>query len=192
MAKPTIAIVGASSDRSKYGNIAIHSYREAGYEVFPIHPKETEIEGLKVCKSVLEIPVPLDRVSVYLPPQTAKKVIEEIAKKGAKELFLNPGSESDALVAKARSLGLNVIVACSITAIKRPKGVRPLSRPLSPRCFFCGEELKAGGRQGGFRCERCRAIFRAQTDPEGCVIGLAVEECGAEECCRHRPGNRSS
>ena len=127
MGKPTIAIVGASSDRSKYGNIAVHSYRNAGYEVFPVHPKEAEIEGLKVYRSVMEIPVALDRVSVYLPPQIGMKVIEEIARKGTKELFLNPGSESDELVAKAQSLGLNVIVACSITAIQKPKGSDPFS-----------------------------------------------------------------
>ena len=118
MTKPTIAIVGASSDRSKYGNIAIHSYLQAGYEVFPVNPKEEQIEGLKVYRSVSEIPVPLDRMSLYLPPQIGMKVIEEIAKKGTKELFLNPGSESDELVAKAQSLGLNVIVACSITALR--------------------------------------------------------------------------
>ena len=121
MDKPTIAIVGASSDRSKYGNVAVRSYREAGYEVFPVHPKETEIEGLKVYRSVAEIPAPLDRVSVYLPPQVGMKVIEEIAKKGTKELFLNPGSESDELVAKAQSLGLNVIVACSVTALRHSR-----------------------------------------------------------------------
>ena len=118
MAKPTIAIVGASSDRSKYGNIAVHSYREAGYEVFPVHPKETQIEGLKVYKSVLEIPVPLDRISVYLPPAVGVKVLEEFARKGAKELFLNPGSESDELIEKAQSLGLAPIIACSITALR--------------------------------------------------------------------------
>ena len=118
MSKPTIAIVGASSDRSKYGNIAIHSYLQAGYEVFPVHPKEQQIEGLKVYRSVAEIPAALDRVSVYLPPQIGMKVIGEIAKKGTKELFLNPGSESDELITRAQSLGLNVIVACSITALR--------------------------------------------------------------------------
>ena len=118
MAKPTIAIVGASSDRSKYGNVAVHSYLQAGYEVFPVNPKEERIEGLKAYRSVAEIPVALDRVSVYLPPPIGMKVVEEIAKKGTKELFLNPGSESDELVAKAQSLGLNVIVACSITALR--------------------------------------------------------------------------
>jgi len=120
--KPTIAIVGASSDRSKYGNIAIHSYRDAGYEVFPVHPREEQIEGLKVYRSVSEIPVALDRISVYLPPQIGMKVIEEIARKGTKELFLNPGSDSDELIEKARSLGLNVIVACSITDVRARSG----------------------------------------------------------------------
>ena len=122
MGKPTIAIVGASSDRSKYGNIAIHSYRDAGYEVFPVHPREEQIEGLKVYRSVSEIPVALDRISVYLPPQIGMKVIEEIARKGTKELFLNPGSDSDELIEKARSLGLNVIVACSITDVRARSG----------------------------------------------------------------------
>ena len=115
MAKPTVAVIGASKDSSKYGNMSVRAHLQAGYEVFPVHPKETEIEGLKVYRSVSEIPVALNRVSVYLPPAVGIKVIEEIAKKGTRELFLNPGSESDELVEKARSLGLNVIVACSIT-----------------------------------------------------------------------------
>lgn len=125
MGKPTIAVVGASADPSKYGNIAVRTYLQSGYEVFPVHPKEEKIEGLKVYRSVSEIPVALDRISVYLPSQIGMKVIEEIARKGTKELFLNPGSESDELIEKARSLGLNVIVACSITDVRNPKGSDP-------------------------------------------------------------------
>ena len=115
--KPTIAVIGASADRSKYGNMAVRAYRARGYEVYPVNPKEPEIEGLKVYRSVEEITVPLDRVSVYLPPKIGLQVVEEIARKGTRELFLNPGSESEELVAKAQSLGLNVIVACSMTDI---------------------------------------------------------------------------
>lgn len=118
MTKPTIAIIGASADRSKYGNRAIHSYRAHGYEVYPVHPKEDEIEGLKVYRSVLEIPARLDRVSIYLPPAVGLKVIEEVAQKGTGEVFLNPGSESEELVAKAQSMGLHVVVACSITDVE--------------------------------------------------------------------------
>ena len=115
MKKPTVAVVGASADRSKYGNEAVRAHASAGYEVYPVNPKEREIEGLKCYASVGEIPVPLDRVTIYLPPALGLKVIEEIAQKGTKELFLNPGTESDELVERARLLGLNPILACSIT-----------------------------------------------------------------------------
>ena len=118
MDKPTVAVIGASKDPSKYGNLSVRAHLEAGYRVFPVHPKETEIEGLKVYRSVTEIPEALDRVSLYLSPAIGMKVVDEIARKGTKELFLNPGSESDELIEKAKSLGLNVIIACSITDAK--------------------------------------------------------------------------
>ena len=118
MKRPTIAVIGASADRSKYGNRAVRAYQASGYDVYPVHPQEQQIEGLKVYRSVEGIPVALDRVSVYLAPETGMKVVEGISRKGTRELFLNPGSESDELVAKARALGLNVIVACSITDIQ--------------------------------------------------------------------------
>ena len=117
MKRPTVAVVGASADRSKYGNKAVRAYVMQGYEVFPVNPKESQIEGLTVYRSVSEIPVGLDRVTVFLPPALGIKVVEEIARKGTQELFLNPGSESDELIEKARTLGLNVIVACSISNI---------------------------------------------------------------------------
>lgn len=56
----------------------------------------------------------------------------------------------------------------------------------APRCFFCGDELAAGKREGSFQCLRCRAAFRARTDPEGCILALEVAECGADDCCRHK------
>ena len=116
-----MAVIGASNDRSKYSNKAVRAYRLQGYDVFPVNPKESQIEGLTAYRSVSEIPGKLDRITVYLPPAVGMKVIEEIARKGTKELFLNPGSESDELIEKAESLGLQPIVACSITDI----GVSP-------------------------------------------------------------------
>lgn len=109
-----VAVVGASADRSKYGNKSVRAHLRKGYQVFPVNPKEDKIEGLEAYRSVLDIPVALDRITVYLPPPLGLKVIEEIAQKGAKELFFNPGSESDELVAKAKGLGLSPILACSI------------------------------------------------------------------------------
>lgn len=115
MSKPTVAIIGASADRTKFSNKSIHAHLAAGYEVFPVHPKEETIEKLKVYRSVLDIPVALDRVSLYLPPAIGIKVLDDIAKKGCRELWINPGAESEELMAKAQQLKLPVIYACSFT-----------------------------------------------------------------------------
>jgi predicted CoA-binding protein len=115
MGKPTVAIIGASADRSKFSNKSIHAHLRAGYDVYPVNPKEEAIEGLKCYKSVLDIPVALDRVSLYLPPQVGVRVLDDIAKKGCKELWVNPGAESTELIEKAQRLGLNAIFACSYT-----------------------------------------------------------------------------
>lgn len=113
----TVAVIGASNDRHKFGNKAVRAYLNQGYRVFPVNPKEKKIEGLEAYRSVLDIPDELDRVTVYLPPHLTEAVLGDVARKGTKELFLNPGSESAAVLEKARELGLSPILACSIIDI---------------------------------------------------------------------------
>jgi predicted CoA-binding protein len=115
--KPTVAILGASADRSKFGNKSVRAHLNKGYDVFPVNPKGGEIEGLRVYTSLAEIPVPLRRISVYLPPAVGLGALEDIAAKGCDELYLNPGSDSPEVIAKAQQLGLDPIVACSIVAL---------------------------------------------------------------------------
>ena len=115
---PSVAILGASSDRTKYGNKSVRAHLQKGFTVYPINPKGGEIEGLTVYPSLASLPAgTLDRVSVYLPPKILLNVLPEIAARGCNELWLNPGSESDEVVAAAEELGLNVIQACSIVDV---------------------------------------------------------------------------
>src|SRR5260221_14362913 len=100
MSKQTVAIVGASADKGKFTNKPIHAHLRAGYDVYPVNPKEETIEDLKCYKSVVEIPVPLDRISLYLPPVVGIKLLDDIAKKGCQELWINPGAESPELIQK--------------------------------------------------------------------------------------------
>jgi predicted CoA-binding protein len=115
---PSIAILGASNNRSKYGNRAVRAYKDLGWTVYPIHPSEQAIEGIPVKASIREVPGPVDRASLYLPPQIGITVLADIASLGARELWVNPGSGSDELIAQAESLGLNVIEACSLIAAR--------------------------------------------------------------------------
>lgn len=118
MSKPTVAIIGASTDRQKYGNKSVRAHLKQGYEVYPVHPSATEVEGLPAYPRLEEVPVQnLDRISVYVPPEVGIELLEAIQKQGAREVWLNPGSESPDLLERARELGLNVIQACSIIAI---------------------------------------------------------------------------
>jgi predicted CoA-binding protein len=90
---------------------------QQGYDVYPINPRGGRIEGLTVLPRVSDVPVALDRVSMYVPPEIGETLLDEIAAKGCRELWLNPGSESESLIRRARQLGLNVIVACSIVDV---------------------------------------------------------------------------
>ena len=109
--------MGEWSNGSKFGNRALRAFRRQGYTVLAINPNEAEVEGLKTYKSVLDVPDAIDMASFYVPPEIGEQVIEEVARKGIPEVWLNPGAESDRLIARARALKIEPIVACSIVAI---------------------------------------------------------------------------
>ena len=118
---PVVAVVGASSARAKYGNKAVRAYRRQGWAVYPINLQEKEIEGLPASRSIAELPGPVDRFSLYVPPAVGLTLLGAIAAHGPAELWVNPGAESEALLAVAVWLGLYPIQACSIVDI----GERP-------------------------------------------------------------------
>ena len=106
MAK-VVAVIGASGSRGKFGNRAVRAFRRQGYTVIPVNPHESEIEGLKTYKSVLEVPGHIDMATFYVPPGVGDRVIDEVAQKGIVEVWLNPGAESELLVRHARALGID-------------------------------------------------------------------------------------
>ena len=112
-----VAVVGASRDRRKFGNKAVRAFLHRGYDVVPINPEGGIIEGIPTYASVLDVPRPIDIATVYHQPATGERVIEEIARKAIGEVWLNPGADGARVVARARALGLNPILDCSIVGI---------------------------------------------------------------------------
>lgn len=117
----TVAVIGASNNRAKFGNKAVRAFVQQGYAVYPVHPSEPRIEGLPAYRTIRDIPVRPQRVSVYVRPSVLLQILPDIAARGCDELWLNPGTESDEVLTEAVGLGLNVVQACSIVGV----GVSP-------------------------------------------------------------------
>jgi predicted CoA-binding protein len=118
MAK-TVAVVGASNDRRKFGNKALRAFKAEGHTVIPINPHETQVEGVRAYASVLDVPGDIDMATVYVQPETAMQLLAEFERKRIGEIWINPGAESDELMAEASRRHLNAIFACSIIGVGR-------------------------------------------------------------------------
>jgi uncharacterized protein len=114
----TIAVLGASKDRSKFGNKCVRAYLEAGWQVYPVNLGSAEpIEGLPTVRTLAEVPSPVDRISVYLPPPVTLELLPEIEAVEVGEVWLNPGSADARVMDEARQRGIPVVPGCSIVDI---------------------------------------------------------------------------
>jgi len=118
----TVAVIGASSNRQKFGNKALRAFANQGFTVFAINPNEPEVEGYRTYPSVLDVPGPIEMATLYVPPDIGVRVIEDIARKGIAEVWLNPGADGDEVIERARALGVKTIQACSIIGIGESPG----------------------------------------------------------------------
>ena len=115
--RKTVAVIGASTDRRKFGNKGVRAFVRAGWQVYPVNPNEGHVDGLPTAGSVADIAGPLDVISLYVPPSVGVKLLPAIAAKAPGELWLNPGAESRELLAAAAALGLRTVQTCSIIAV---------------------------------------------------------------------------
>jgi uncharacterized protein len=115
----TVAVVGASNDRSKFGNKALRAFKAEGYNVIPVNPNEPEVEGLRSYPSVVDVPGSIDMATVYVQPEILLGLLPDFERKQIPEIWVNPGAESDEVMAEARQRKLNLIYACSIMGIGR-------------------------------------------------------------------------
>ena len=109
LAADSFAVVGASVDRSKYGNKVLRCYQQHGRTVHPIHPRADTVEGLKAYHSLAALPTPVPAISVITPPAITEQVVRDAAAAGVRHVWMQPGAESDAAIKAAEELGLSVI-----------------------------------------------------------------------------------
>jgi len=113
----TVAVIGASNDRTKYANKAVRAFQRAGYQVYPVHPAHAEVEQLPCYKTIRDVPEKPSVISVYVGPDRLLQLLPDIAARGCDELWLNPGTVSGEVLAAAKDLGLKTVELCSIIAV---------------------------------------------------------------------------
>ena len=109
LAGNSFAVVGASTDRQKYGNKVLRCYIDNGYTVYPINPKATEVEGLAAYQSLAALPQLVHGVSVVTPPAITEQFVKEAASLGIAHIWMQPGAESAAAIEECKTNGISVI-----------------------------------------------------------------------------------
>lgn len=120
LAAGPFAVVGASSNREKYGNKVLRAYlQNRKAPLYAVHPTETEVEGVKAYPSLADLPEVPRTVSIITPPKVTERVVEEAIRLGILHLWMQPGAESEEAVSHAEEAGIEVISGgpCALVAL---------------------------------------------------------------------------
>ena len=104
-----IAIVGMSRSGKKFGNMAAKELQTKGYEIFPVHPDVKEIDGLTCYPDLKSLSGKVDGVWISIPPAKVPAVLEEAAKIGMKNIWLQQGAWSKEVQETIDQLKLPVV-----------------------------------------------------------------------------------
>ncbi len=124
LASPVFAVVGASTNRNKYGNKVLRCYQQNDRTVIPVHPREAQIEGVDCVASIADLPVEVESLSVITPPAITEKIVEQATAKGIKNIWMQPGAESPVAVEYCKEQGINVIAdgSCLLVVLRYHEG----------------------------------------------------------------------
>ena len=116
------AVLGASSNRSKFGNKVLRSYMQDNRTVIPINPNAAEIEGLRAYARLSEVSGPIHGLSIVTPPRITESIIEQAGELGIKHVWIQPGAQSNTAIRRANELGMNLIAGgpCLLVEIGFP------------------------------------------------------------------------
>lgn len=110
---PAFAVFGASSNRAKYGNKVLRCFMQNGKKVYPVNPHEELIEGLTVLRGVDELPAEVESISIITPPVVTERIVTAAIKRGIKNIWMQPGAESEAAIKQCESNQINLIAGGS-------------------------------------------------------------------------------
>ncbi|MCR4438703.1 MAG: CoA-binding protein [bacterium] len=130
------ALMGASQDILKYSYELFHTLLQAGYKVYPVNPRYQAIDGRRCYGSLAELPEKPEVVIAALAPANTERALEQAVALGIELVWIPPGSSSDQVLQKARTLGLTVLHGvCPVGTLRRMtrEGGEDISGPARPQ-----------------------------------------------------------
>jgi predicted CoA-binding protein len=103
------ALVGASADRSKYGNRILKDLHAAGYTIYPVSLRETEIEGLRAYPTLADLPELPQVVDIVVPPRVTEKIVRQCAELRLSRIWMQPGAESEEAIVFCQDNHIRVV-----------------------------------------------------------------------------------
>lgn len=113
-----VAVIGASNKPDRYSYQAVMLLKEKGHEVYPVHQRIKEIEGIKVFPSINDIKEPIDTISLYIAADISTQLGGAIISKRPRRIIFNPGAENSELAEKARVNGIIPVNACTLVMLR--------------------------------------------------------------------------
>jgi predicted CoA-binding protein len=109
LTSPAFGVIGASTNRQKYGNKVLCCLQQNGNKVIPVHPTEIEIEGISCVATINDLPTDVLSLSMITPPAVTEKLVPLALAKGIRNIWMQPGAEHPDAVALCREQGCNII-----------------------------------------------------------------------------------
>ncbi len=103
------AIVGASTDSTKYGHKIFHNLQGAGYIIYGVNPKGGEIDGQQLYPSLADLPEKPAVVDIVVPPKVTEEVVRQCAELGLNRVWMQPGAESEAAIQFCHENAIKVV-----------------------------------------------------------------------------------
>lgn len=113
-----VAVIGASSDSSRYAYKAMEMLKEYGHQTIPVHPREEQVLGQKVVHNLGELTgQKIDTVTVYVNPAISDKYEKDLLAVHPKRVIFNPGAENPRLEKALTEKGIEVENACTLVLL---------------------------------------------------------------------------
>jgi predicted CoA-binding protein len=114
LASPAFGVVGASTNRHKYGNKVLRCYLQNGRNAIPVNPNEPEIEGIPCVATISDLPADVESISMITPPAVTAQLVPLAIEKGIKNIWMHPEA-----VALCLARGVNIIAdgSCALVVM---------------------------------------------------------------------------